>query len=56
MTRKIDSLGRIVIPKTLRDILDINTGDELEVLLIEDCIILRKKKDKERKKSREDED
>lgn len=42
ITRPIDSLGRIVVPKELRDCLNINIGDRLEVLLNGSDIVLRK--------------
>ena len=35
-TRKIDSLGRISIPKGMRDRLEIKTGDEMEFALVVD--------------------
>ena len=33
-SRKVDSLGRVSIPKSMRDRLDINEGDEVEDLYI----------------------
>ena len=33
-TRKVDSLGRVSIPKSMRDRLDINEGDEVEFYLL----------------------
>ena len=39
--RKIDDLGRIVIPKEIRRILEINEGDALEFLLNSNKIIIR---------------
>lgn len=40
--RKIDELGRIVIPKETRDLLSMHEGDSLEVFQDDDKIILRK--------------
>ena len=40
--RKMDGLGRIVLPIELRRTLDISDKDELEILLSDDCIVLRK--------------
>lgn len=34
VSRKIDSLGRVGIPKGLRDRLEINTNDELEFFVL----------------------
>ncbi len=42
VVRRVDDLGRIVIPKELRKTLHIREGEELEVLVDEDNIILRK--------------
>lgn len=33
-SRKVDSLGRVSIPKSMRDRLDINEGDEVEFYLL----------------------
>ena len=40
--RKVDELGRIVLPIELRRTLDIGTQDELEIYVSEDQIILHK--------------
>lgn len=40
--RKVDALGRIVLPKELRDSLDIAIGDSLEIYMCEDNIVLHK--------------
>ena len=40
MNRKIDELGRIVIPKEIRKQLGIKTGDELEIKVVNGQIIL----------------
>lgn len=42
MTRKVDGLGRVVIPKELRDNLGIEEKDPLEIFTEGDSIILRK--------------
>lgn len=42
--RKIDELGRIVLPIELRKILDINERDSLEIYLTDGGIFLRKEK------------
>lgn len=42
MTRPIDSLGRIVIPKELRTVLDLSEGDRMEIHVDGDAIVLRK--------------
>lgn len=44
VVRKLDQLGRIVIPMELRRTLGINTKDSLEIFLDEDCIVLQKYK------------
>ena len=40
--RKIDELGRVVIPKETRNLLRINSGDDLEIYVDSDSIILKK--------------
>jgi len=42
IVRKVDNLGRIVLPKEIRDTLRIDIKDPLEILATEDSIILRK--------------
>ncbi len=42
IVRKVDELGRIVVPKELRRTLNIDEGTPLEIFTEEDCIILRK--------------
>ncbi|MBG9643348.1 AbrB/MazE/SpoVT family DNA-binding domain-containing protein [Bacillus cereus] len=44
IVRKIDNLGRIVIPKETRKTLQVDTGDALEFLVEENAIILQKYK------------
>ncbi len=42
MIRKIDELGRIVLPKELRTILNIPAKTPVEIFVNEDLIILKK--------------
>ncbi len=42
ITRKIDELGRIVLPKEIRNTMNINTGDDFQILINENKIILEK--------------
>ncbi len=42
ITRKVDELGRIVLPSELRRTLDINPRDTLEIFVDGEGIILRK--------------
>ena len=42
IVRKVDELGRIVIPKELRTTLDINEKDALEIFVEGDMVILKK--------------
>ena len=42
IVRKVDELGRIVLPIELRRTLDIATQDEIEIFAVDDQIVLRK--------------
>ena len=42
MARKVDDLGRIVLPVELRRLHGIQTGDSLEISVDGDAIVLRK--------------
>ena len=42
IVRKIDDLGRIVLPKELRKTLNLNSGDDLKILIDNEKIILEK--------------
>ena len=42
IVRRIDTLGRIVIPKEIRSVLDINDSDEIEISTDNGQIILKK--------------
>ena len=42
IVRKMDELGRIVLPMEIRNTFDINPRDPLEIFIDEDCIVLRK--------------
>ncbi len=42
VVRKIDELGRIVIPKEIRRTLNINDGEEVEIFVDNESIILKK--------------
>ena len=42
ITRKIDELGRIVIPKEIRKNLSIREGESLEIITNDDSILLKK--------------
>lgn len=42
IVRKIDELGRIVLPKELRKTLNINTGDDFQISIDNEKIILEK--------------
>jgi AbrB family transcriptional regulator, transcriptional pleiotropic regulator of transition state genes len=42
MARKVDDLGRIVLPVELRRLFGIRTGDELEISVDGETIILKK--------------
>ena len=45
MVRKIDELGRIVLPSELRKVLNMSHGDELAISVDGDLIILEKRQD-----------
>lgn len=40
--RRIDDLGRVVIPKEIRLSLSIHEGDPLEIFVHEDCVCFKK--------------
>jgi len=42
MVRKVDELGRVVLPKELRSILNIDAQDPLEIYVDNDEVILKK--------------
>ena len=42
IVRRVDGLGRLVIPKELRRKIGVNDGDEVEILGAEGCIIIKK--------------
>lgn len=42
IVRKVDELGRVVIPKELRRTLGIDNGDPMEIFMDGDKIVLRK--------------
>ena len=42
IVRNIDELGRIVIPKEMRRVMDIASSDPVEIFVEDDKIILRK--------------
>jgi transcriptional pleiotropic regulator of transition state genes len=45
VVRRIDELGRVVVPSELRRIIRLREGDELEISLDGDRIILQKRQD-----------
>jgi AbrB family transcriptional regulator, transcriptional pleiotropic regulator of transition state genes len=45
VVRKIDELGRIVLPSELRRVFGIHEGDQLEISVDGDLIILNKRSD-----------
>lgn len=40
--RRIDSFGRIVVPKEIRDVLNIHNGACIDISIVEEGILLRK--------------
>lgn len=48
--RKIDDLGRIVIPKDLREMFDLNPGDDIEISADDMYILISKAESKDKNK------
>jgi transcriptional pleiotropic regulator of transition state genes len=46
IARKVDDLGRIVLPAEMRKALDIGDGDYLEIVLDDERIVLQKVEDR----------
>lgn len=42
IVRRIDDLGRVVIPKEQRRVMGIKEGDPLELCIYQDCVIFKK--------------
>ena len=42
IVREIDKVGRVVIPKEIRNTLQISDNDPMEIFIDNDCIIIRK--------------
>ena len=42
IVRRVDVLGRVVVPKEIRKILKISEGDPLEIFTEKDLVILKK--------------
>ena len=42
VVRKVDALGRIVLPKDLRDRMDLNGGTKYELSIDGECIVIDK--------------
>ena len=42
INRRIDDLGRIVIPKEYRAAIGANYGDEMEILMVGDKVVIQK--------------
>ena len=40
--RKIDDLGRVVLPKTFRESLNLNKKEEVEIYLLQEGIYIKK--------------
>ena len=45
IVRKIDDLGRIVLPIEMRNRLDLAAGDGVEIFFEDDCVVLKKFQD-----------
>ena len=50
ITRLVDDLGRIAIPKDLREKANIKCGDELEIAIINNVVIMGKVEESEDEK------
>lgn len=44
LIRQLDLLGRVVIPKEFRKMLNINEKDKIEIFLLQDGLFMRKSK------------
>ncbi|MDG5854409.1 AbrB/MazE/SpoVT family DNA-binding domain-containing protein [Clostridium beijerinckii] len=42
IVRNLDNLGRVVIPKEMRNLLGINEGDPVEIAKVNNDIVIRK--------------
>lgn len=42
ITRRIDDLGRIIVPKTVRESLRIEEGDLLEIYIVDGGVLFKK--------------
>jgi AbrB family transcriptional regulator (stage V sporulation protein T) len=43
LVRRVDDLGRVVIPKEVRTMIDVNAGDAMEIFVTKDKqVVLRK--------------
>ena len=42
--RHLDNLGRVVLPKEFRKMLNINEKDKIEIFLLQDGLFMRKSK------------
>lgn len=42
VVRKLDQLGRLVLPKELRNVLNMNEGDPIEIFVDNEYVLLKK--------------
>lgn len=42
IVRRVDELGRVVVPKEIRSMLGVNPHNQVEIYVEDDCIVLRK--------------
>lgn len=54
ISRKVDSLGRIVLPKEIRRFFNINENEDVEILTTTDGILIKKPNYEVKKIERED--